>query len=329
LFNGEKLDSAPCFSGLISVTQAGLQRVGLTFADSHRDAVKIARAAASTWRLSGLGSAAVPLDLCVEAEALGVQIDFRENESRPEFPRVVKPPFDAFESIVGASQRLAPTNRIPVVCDAIRLLKEDVGQEIVIGAFVPGPFTLLSLVMNANDVYVSLRKPPEAMKHALTELTEVLIRVAQAYRTAGADFITIHEMGGSPGVIGPQRFESVVLPHLQKLIAALPRPRVLSVCGNTNGMMPLVAQAGADAISVDQTNDLAASRLALGVDALLFGNIDPVGVLAHGSADDVRRAMNAAIESGVDAIWPGCDLYPLVPEENLRALVEQTQSPKS
>jgi [methyl-Co(III) methanol-specific corrinoid protein]:coenzyme M methyltransferase len=116
------------------------------------------------------------------------------------------------------------------------------------------------------------------------------------------------------------------LPHLQKLSAALPSPRVLSVCGNTNGMMPLAAQVGADAISVDQTNDLAASRVALGPDKLLFGNIDPVGVLAHGTVEDVRLAVASALEAGVDAIWPGCDLYPLVPEENLRAMVEQTQS---
>jgi [methyl-Co(III) methanol-specific corrinoid protein]:coenzyme M methyltransferase len=85
-------------------------------------------------------------------------------------------------------------------------------------------------------------------------------------------------------------------------------------------MLPLVAQAGADAISVDQLNDLVATRVALGPGALLFGNIDPVGVLAHGTPEDVRRAVAIAIESGVDAIWPGCDLYPLVPDENLKAL---------
>ena len=43
----------------------------------------------------------------------------------------------------------------------------------------------------------------------------------------------------------------------------LPKPRVLSVCGNVTSSLHLLAQTGADAISIDQTVDLAAARLAL------------------------------------------------------------------
>jgi MtaA/CmuA family methyltransferase len=326
MLNGRHIDHIPRFSGLISITQPGLESVGLSFAETHHDPAKLARAAASTYRNSGFESAVVPLDLCVEAEVLGAQVDFQENAPRPEFPRVVRPISDSFESIGAMAERFTSGHgRLPIVCEAIRLLKEDVRKEIVVGAFVPGPFTLLTLVMNVQDVYASLRKPSEAMTNALAKLTRVLVQSAQAYRDAGADLITIHEMGGSPGVIGPKSFELVVLPHLQTLIAALPHPNVLSVCGRTNNAMTLIAKAGADAISVDQTNNLAESRLALGPDALLFGNIDPVGVLANGTVEDVRRAVDSAIESGVNAVWPGCDLWPLVPLENLKALVEHSE----
>ena len=167
---------------------------------------------------------------------------------------------------------------------------------------------------------------PNAVGHALNALADALIAVANAYHDAGADFITIHEMGGSPGVIGPPAFGSLLLPRLQKLIAAVPAPRVLSVCGNTNQAMPLLVQAGADAISVDQLNDLARSREIIGSDALLFGNIDPVGVLAHSDEQGVWRAVENAIEAGVDAIWPGCDLYLPAPPGNLVAMVKATHS---
>ena len=83
--------------------------------------------------------------------------------------------------------------------------------------------------------------------------------------------------------------------------------------------MQLLAQAGADALHVDQLNDLAASRTAL-PDSMLFGNIDPVSILANGTVDDVRQAVSSAIAAGVDAVWPGCDLYPSTPLENLRAM---------
>ena len=45
----------PCFSGLISVTVPGLESEGLQFHQTHHDAVKMARAAASTYRVSGFG----------------------------------------------------------------------------------------------------------------------------------------------------------------------------------------------------------------------------------------------------------------------------------
>jgi len=129
----------------------------------------------------------------------------------------------------------------------------------------------------------------------------------------------VHEMGGSPGVLGPKLFESVVLPHLQTLTAALPRPVVLSACGRTNGAMRLLAASGADALSVDQTNDLAASRAEV-PEARLFGNLDPVGLLAQGTPAQIREAVAAATRAGADAVWPGCDLFLHTPVENLRAL---------
>ena len=47
LFNKGKTDTHPLFSGLISVTEAGQESEGLQFHESHRDAEKMARAAAT------------------------------------------------------------------------------------------------------------------------------------------------------------------------------------------------------------------------------------------------------------------------------------------
>ncbi len=311
------------FSGLISVTEAGLEREGLQFHETHRDAAKMARAAASTYRVSGFGSAVVPLDLCVEAEALGARVDFREGSERAEFPRVADflyKSVDEFNTKDTKSKKFQKQGRIPLVCEAIKLLKEDVGEEIVIGGYLPGPFTLLSLLVETGALYMSLRKSGEQVHAAMEYLTQVLSVVGNAYHEAGADFLTVHEMGGSPGALGPKLFESIVLPHLQVLFSELPRPAVLSACGRTNGTMKLLAASGADALSVDQTNDLAASRKEV-PDALLFGNLDPVGLISQGKPDEITEAVTRAVRSGADAVWPGCDLYPQTPLENLRALV--------
>ena len=78
LLSGEKIGSQPAFSGLIHVTIEGLQNEGLTLYEAHHEAQKMAKAAASTFHLTGIPSAALPLDLCAPAEALGAELNFYE-----------------------------------------------------------------------------------------------------------------------------------------------------------------------------------------------------------------------------------------------------------
>jgi MtaA/CmuA family methyltransferase len=327
LLSGKRGERVPCFSGLIHITAPGLEAAGLRLSEIHTDPAKMAAAAATTFQLFGFASAVVPTDLCVEAGALGARVDFREDSPEPAFPLVSEPLAASVDEFRLDVHDVTRHERVAAVIEAIRLLKRLVGAHIVVGAWVPGPLTLAMQVIELSNFYVDIARTPEAVARVLDPLTDVLAQVASAYCTAGADFITVHEMGGSPGVIGPGAFERLALPRLQRLIAALPAPRVLSVCGNTNRGLPLLIEAGAEALSVDQTNDLARSRDLIGTRGLLFGNIDPVAVLAEGEEGDVRRAVRAAISAGADAVWPGCDLVPLTPALNLRAMMEEMQRP--
>jgi [methyl-Co(III) methanol-specific corrinoid protein]:coenzyme M methyltransferase len=320
LLSGKRVERPPTFSGLISVTTEGLEREGLRFHETHRHADKMARAAASTYRVSGFPSAVVPLDMCVEAEALGGTIDYREGDLAG-YPRVavfLYQNLDEFNTKKAQGTKIEDQGRIPLVCNAFELLKATVGEEIVLGGYLPGPFTLLSLLVETGALYMALRKPQE-VHPAMEFLARVLAEVGEAYHRAGADFLTVHEMGGSPGALGPKTFEAVVLPHLQGLFSALPGPVVLSCCGRTNGAMKLMDSSGAYALSVDQTNDLAASREEV-PEALIFGNLDPVGTLSQGTPEAIGEAVDNAIRAGVDAVWPGCDLFLQTSLENLQAL---------
>jgi [methyl-Co(III) methanol/glycine betaine-specific corrinoid protein]:coenzyme M methyltransferase len=320
LFQGSRNSSPPAFSGLIHVTAEGLQSEGLVFHEVHKDARKMAKASASTFKLSGLLSAVAPLDMYVEAEALGASIDFVENREFV-FPQIAKPLFASTKYLNSGyfeSADFVNKGRIPLACEAIRLIKEDIGQGAVIGGMIPGPYTLLLFLIEPGGLFAEMKREPRLVADALYQLASFLAQVGVAYRNAGADFITIHDMGGSPGFIGPAKYEQFVYPAQKLLITELPAPRVLSVCGNTNKSIELLAQTGADAVSVDQTNDLAASRKIL-TDTLLFGNIDPVGTLWQGDEGYITEAVRGANEAGVDAVWPGCDLVPQTSIENLKA----------
>jgi len=323
LLSGKKIDIQPAFSGLIHVTVEGLQSEGLIFHETHKDAKKMARAAASTFKLSGLPSAVLPLDMYVEAEALGAEINFRENREF-EFPQVKKAGFfGSVKELIAETQRtqsFMSSGRIKLVCDAIRLLKEDVGKDVVIGGMIPGPYTLLLLVADVKKMFIEMKKEPQAVTDALFWLSSFLTQVGTAYKNAGADFITIHDMGGSPGFIGPAKYEQFVLPAEKLLIENLPQPHVLSVCGNVKSSLHLLAQTGANAISLDQTVDLATARTAL-KDTLLFGNLDPVATLFQGIESQVRESVIRVKEAGVDAVWPGCDLVIQTSIKNIKAMM--------
>jgi MtaA/CmuA family methyltransferase len=324
LLSGKKIESQPAFSGLIHITAEGLQSEGLIFQEVHKDPQKMAKASASTFKRSGLPSAVAPLDMYVEAEALGGEINFKRSGEFT-FPQIAKPLFPSTKHVDSEFFENADflnRGRIPLACEAIRLLKEDIGQEVVIGGMIPGPYTLLLFLIEPGGLFSEMKREPRRVADALFHLSTFLSQVGSAYRQAGADFITIHDMGGSPGFIGPARYEQFVYPSQKLLIAELPSPRVLSVCGNTNRSMELLGETGADAISVDQTNDLAASRVIL-TDTLLFGNIDPVVTLWQGDPATIRASVHAAKEVGADAVWPGCDLVPQTAIENLKALTAE------
>ena len=322
LLSGKKIDSQPVFSGLIHITAEGLEREGLVLHEVHHDSNKMAKAAASTFRLTRMPSAALPLDLCAPAEALGTTLNFYE-DGEYQFPQPAKALFASTKYLNTAyfhNADFVNKGRLPLICDALRLLKEDIGNDVVISGTLPGPYTLLLYLVEAGGLFAEMKREPNAVLDALLHLSDFLAQVGNAYRSAGVDFITVHDMGGSPGFIGPAKYEQFVYPAEKHLIEQLLKPHVLSVCGNVSKSLELLAQTGADAISVDQTVDLATARLAL-KGTMLFGNVDPVATLWQGDEAQVYEAVSKAKEAGVDAIWPGCDLVPSMPIQNITGMI--------
>lgn len=318
LLSGQKFDAAPAFSGLIHITTEGLEREGLKLHEVHHDAGKMAKAAASTFKLTGMPSATLPLDLCTPAEALGSELNFYE-DGRLQFPQARRLIFKSTKEIGKSISGDWRNGRIPLICEAIRLVKEDVGKDVVISGLIPGPYTLLLYLCNLPNMVMEMKKESQAVLDALYHLSSFLAEIGNAYRDAGADLITIHDMGGSAGFVGPSVYEKFVFPAEEELIGRLPKPSVLSVCGGMDKALHLLARTGAEAVSVDQVTDLISAREAL-KDVMLFGNLDPVETLLRGDEADIAEAVAGAKEAGVDAVWPGCDLVPSTPSQNIRKM---------
>jgi len=327
LFAGEKVDRPPCFSGLGNVTAEGLKSLGYKFAAIHLDAKMMADSAASTYKLFGFESVVAPFDLCLEAEALGCEINVYAHSEDILYPTIKKKLIHNEEEMdIELPGGLEERGRVPLLCEAIGLIKKDVGEEVPVGTYVLGPFTLAGQVMELNDLLKLSFKKPDKVGKLLDQLAGSITAVAKRLEKAGIDYITVREMGATSDVLSPRVFKNLILPYLKKIFEKLSVPSVIHICGKTNDIVPFMVESGASAISVDQKNDLAETRKKLGPDALIFGNYDPYNVLVAGTPDLVRETIRKCIADGASAIWPGCDIWPTVPPENIRAMLDEVKN---
>ena len=74
---------------------------------------------------------------------------------------------------------------------------------------------------------------------------------------------------------------------------------------------------------MDQKNDLVETRKKIGSNALVFGNYDPYNVLVTGDEEIIRTTMRKCIDDGASAVWPGCDIWPTVPPENMKIMMDE------
>ncbi len=323
LFKREKTDYIPVFSGMGNITVHGLEKYGYKFAEIHTDARKMANMAASTFQLFGFECAVAPFDMGIEAEALGCEINYYPHRAEGILYPTVKEPLA--EKLVDLDLRLpsdlASAGRIPLVTEALRLLKEKVGDQVAIGSYVLGPYLIAAQVVDIGNLAKSCFKRPDLVSQTLEKTTDLIISLARIYREAGADYISIREMGAGPDILSPNIFKSLIRPHLERVFASIESPKILHMCGDTNSIVDQMGACGAEIISVEERNNVAESRKKLGPDALIFGNIAGYDVLAVGKPADVDRAVKEAIANGVNAVWPGCDIWPEAPKENIEALM--------
>lgn len=330
LLDGTRGAELLCFSGMGNVTTEGMKQTGIRFAEAHTDAEKMAGLAATTHKLFGFECAVVPFDVAIEAEALGCPINFYTDVDPEQilYP-TVKEKMVTGKADVKVPADLSRAGRAPVVTEAIRLLKEDIGADVAIGTYIMGPFTIAGQTMELDDLLKICLKNPDHISELLGVYSDFVIGLAETYAAAGADYITIREMGACSDVLRPALFKKLVEPHLRRIFENAPFRTVLHICGKSNSIIDSMNRCGARALSVDQKNDLAESRKTIGPEPILLGNFDPFNILVKGTPEDVERAVRECVRGGVDAVWPGCDIWPTAPRENMEALVRTAKSIES
>jgi [methyl-Co(III) methanol-specific corrinoid protein]:coenzyme M methyltransferase len=308
----------PCFSGMGTVTVQAIKKLGVRFPQVHTNAKDLAGSAMASAEIFGFDGVVVPYDMCTVAEALGRGTSLYAESEDILYPTVPNK-WEALEDVKIPADFLK-RERMPMVDEAFGILKKD--GRFAVGAWVLGPFTFAGQIIELGLLLKGAKKNKDQVEAFLGRLTDMTIELAKHYESLGVDYLTVREMGTGTDLLSPRMWKELVGPNLKRIFESLKLPTVNHICGATDMIVEMMHGCGATAISVDQKNNIAESRKKLGDNVLLLGNFDPYATLCQMESADAVKAIQKCVDAGVDAVWPGCDLWPDVKAENVEAWVK-------
>jgi [methyl-Co(III) methanol-specific corrinoid protein]:coenzyme M methyltransferase len=321
----KEIDRKPALCVNSTATLDQMETIGVYWPEAHSSPHAMAKLASAAYKVTKLEGVRVPFDQTVEAEAFGCQLFWKGRKD--EIPAVKSTPFSGkFEDIKKPSEFLK-RKRVPVVVQAVKILKSEVGNTLPVMAGIVGPFSLLVNLGGVKEVFLTAYKNPERLENTLSLLTEVAVEYGNELFDAGVDVVVIEDMYASGQMTGGRAkiFDRLVKPALKEVMKNLRGVKILHICGGCNNTIGSMVETGANALSIDNKTDLRLAREKAGRDIAIVGNLD-TGLLSHGTPQKVKEESINALKEGVDLLAPGCSLDPYTPAINVKAMVEAVQS---
>jgi len=271
--------------------------------------------------LLGVDAAILFSDILVPIEPMGMELDFNP---APVFASPVRSQAD-----VDALRVIEPGEDVPFVMETIRMLRRELEGRVPLIGFSGAPFTLVSYMVEGGGSknFLKLKgmmyNQPGIYRSLMEKVTDTVIVYLKAQVDAGAQALQLFDTWG--GILSPADYLNYVMPYTTRVIQAVKTPGVpiINFVGNSQGIMPLVAQTGGDVIGVDWRIDIAEARRQVGADKAVQGNLDPIALMAPPAEIDrrVKEIIVAAGDTG-HIFNLGHGIVPETPADHVKALVD-------
>ena len=304
------------------LTQPGITKIGRSVFDAvtqssvHGEAV---RALAESYPT---GASTIIMDLSVEAEAFGAKIRFSEFEVPTVTERCV---FDA-DSIDGLAVPSLNAGRAGIYVEASRIASEAITDRPVFAGCI-GPFSLAGRLFDVTEIMTAILIEPESIHTLLKKATRFLVSYVLAFKQAGANGVVIAEPVA--GVLSEHHCTEFSSDYIREIVAAAQDESfmvILHNCGDTDTLVTSMHSTGAAGLHFGNRCNIVAALKQLPPDVLVFGNLDPSGVIKSGDplfvAAETKRLLESTRPFRNFILSSGCDVPPGVPLENIDALFE-------
>jgi uroporphyrinogen decarboxylase len=165
---------------------------------------------------------------------------------------------------------------------------------------------------------------PDLWDALMTKLSELAGRYLLAQAQAGAHALQVFDSW--VGELSPFEYANYVQPYTRRTIdiARAGGVPIIHFGTNTNGMLPLIRDAGGDVIGVDWRINLAEAWQILGEGVGVQGNLDPVALFADWDAlrPRVQHILDQAGDRPGHIFNLGHGILPGTPVDTVRRLVD-------
>ena len=260
------------------------------------------------------------MDLTVEAEALGLKINFPENDTPSVIDHSIKNK-ELLHEIINNYQGISA--RMKVFIDVVKKLKQKVNTSI--GAYVIGPFSLAGEMNGVNDLLLNTMMDPEFVKEMVDFSVDLISDYANKLFEAGADSVCILEPTAM--MLYGELYELYSLQPFQKIFKKVDhKPLILHICGDTSHLVDGMCKSGASGLSLDSMVDFKEVIKRMPAEMELIGNLDPVEVFLNAGKEEVKAKTEKLMEEMKNypnfVLSSGCDLPMATPLENVEAFMK-------
>jgi uroporphyrinogen decarboxylase len=279
-------------------------------------------------RRYGFDAAILFSDILMLPWALGHGLEFKEGEG-PVLPRLRD------EAGIAALDPGRVANRVAPIMETVRLVRTGLAAEgftdtTLIG-FAGAPFTVACYMVEGGGSkdFANVRgmayAQPALFRRLMDILTEASIEYLSAQVVAGAEALMLFDSWA--GVLSPSLFRTHCIAPATRIVSALkarhPTVPIIGFPRLAGVMTRSYAATNVDGIGVDTGSDIGAVAAMLPAHVAVQGNLDPLALVAGGSAMAAETSAILNAMRGRPFIFNlGHGIVPQTPPEHVAALLE-------